>query len=842
MSWPSGDIRRETRVARLRQASAAGAAEVNGIVAVEVAEQAGKTVLLCELVFAPAVTTPSPVKPSDIAITGGVRRPQIKATSASITGNILKIIVAERGDFSIYQLSLRRGGNLLAGFDPILSDIPVGFRLGCQQGFDCEAERAPESDDLATASIDYMARDYAGFLRLMVDRFAQLTPGWKDAGAASPEVTLIEMLADLADRLAYAQDAVATEAYLDTARLRVSAKRHARLVDYRMSDGSNARAFVHVRVREPVSGAPLLASISTGTRFMTRSHGVAVASGETPDVLVARTSGAQVFEAFEPARLSSRHNRIEIHDWGEGNTAVLPRGTTTMAVIDEGRLLDLRPDDLLLIEEVLDRNGNASPDPARRHVVRLTGVTTGIDPVGKLVAGAPGPLEIVNLAWGQADALPFDLPLQRLQSLDKIDGIEPSPDQPTAVARGNMVAADHGEWPSLGDLPPNVVVPGLEKVLPQRRPGRRRFEIPLSDGPITVAAPVEPGSAAMTLAPSGQPLAQLGVSADAGIAGTTDWKVVDEIFDTTGKSLVLDLAEGGRGTLRSGSLEDEESSDFSVPFMVRYRLGGGTSGNVGGEAIAHLLCDPHFDRQGVLIAGLSARPGDIELVRNPLPAVGGTDLETVAMARLRAPITFRQQDRAVTPDDYVHFLLQHALVSNARAIEQWTGAGSAIVLLVDLVGGGKLDEPLEADFRKHLERYRLAGHMLEFRDPVLIPVELAMRVCVRSGVPRDAVLKRLSALFSAGVLPDGSRALFHPDNFGFGTSLRLSRLYAAAQAIDGVVHVEITALRRQGVSGSSDPALETGTLDFSAYEIPILANDPNFPDRGVVHFTMEGGA
>ena len=53
-------------------------------------------------------------------------------------------------------------------------------------------------------------------------------------------VTLVELLAYVADELSYRQDAVATEAYLDTARSRVSLRRHARLVDYRMHDGCNA--------------------------------------------------------------------------------------------------------------------------------------------------------------------------------------------------------------------------------------------------------------------------------------------------------------------------------------------------------------------------------------------------------------------------------------------------------------------------------------------------------------------------------------------------------------------------------------------------------------------------
>ena len=65
-------------------------------------------------------------------------------------------------------------------------------------------------------------------------------------------ITLVEVLAYVGDYLSYYQDAVATEAYLDTARQRISVRRHARLVDYLMHEGCNARAWVCVQVAETV--------------------------------------------------------------------------------------------------------------------------------------------------------------------------------------------------------------------------------------------------------------------------------------------------------------------------------------------------------------------------------------------------------------------------------------------------------------------------------------------------------------------------------------------------------------------------------------------------------------
>ena len=107
-----------------------------------------------------------------------------------------------------------------------------------------------------------------------------------------------------------------------------------------------------------------------------------------------------------------------------------------------------------------------------------------------------------------------------------------------------------------------------------------------------------------------------------------------------------------------------------------------------------------------------------------------------------------------------------------------------------------------------------------------------MRVCVEPGSFRSDVRERLSELFSR-------RGLFDPDRWSFGEPVRLSVLYAAAQSVEGVRHVEITTFRRQNDPGSS--GLDAGVLALERREIAILDNDPNFPGRGVVSFEMEGG-
>jgi hypothetical protein len=70
-------------------------------------------------------------------------------------------------------------------------------------------------------------------------------------------VALVETLAYVGDHLSYTQDAVASEAYLGTARRRTSLRRHARLLDYALHDGCNARVFVTLEVTAKAEGKKL---------------------------------------------------------------------------------------------------------------------------------------------------------------------------------------------------------------------------------------------------------------------------------------------------------------------------------------------------------------------------------------------------------------------------------------------------------------------------------------------------------------------------------------------------------------------------------------------------------
>ncbi len=170
-----------------------------------------------------------------------------------------------------------------------------------------QRSRASEDEDHATATpdIDYLAKDYASFRRLLLDRLAQLIPDWKEQHIPDIGILLVELMAYVGDHLSYYQDAVATEAYLGTARQRTSVRRHARLLDYPMHEGCNARAFVCVEVWQDTK------IDANDIYFVTGFPGAPAGRKVIDHATLERSANHSDYEVFEPIKLQRRDTYVE---------------------------------------------------------------------------------------------------------------------------------------------------------------------------------------------------------------------------------------------------------------------------------------------------------------------------------------------------------------------------------------------------------------------------------------------------------------------------------------------------------------------------------------------------
>ena len=793
---------------------------------------------------------------ANITITGGSRIPSPLVVNAVLGVDprsgpndvVLTVEVAAPGDFSIYTLSLVETPTTLgalAAIDVRLRSVGFSFKVACESDFD-NALAAPCPPPTTTAPpIDYTARDFRPLLQVLLDRYTALTGDANTGHPADMATTLVELLAHVGDVLAYRQDAVATEATLDTARRRISARRHARLVDYRMHDGCNARVFAQLQV----TGTPL--SVPAGTRLLTTVAGLPrVFPPDSDAYSSAVNAGAVVFETLEAVTLHQELNRISFYTWGDG-TCQLPAGSTSATL--KGDLTPfLSRNMVLVLGQVASpiTGAAADADLRQRQAVRLTSVSGAVDRIGGRFELIPfdGPINVTEVTWHPDDALAF--PLVVSAETPPEEGSVAVPE--VSVAWGNIVLADHGRTldaeEDLGTVPEatlsriSLAPPESDVVDPTVQAGCQtctpillppRYGPTLAEAPMTQsvlynpAAP--PASARATLAvdpATAQPAITSLISRRANGLDEPWTAVGDVLRSADRREFVAEVETGGTATLRFGTGDNGQRPAPGTQFRALYRVGNGAAGNIGAETLAHLVTSD---------ALVLARPAGGLALRNPLPAVGGTEPETIEQVRRRAPFAFRSvQERAVTAADYADRALQLGGIQKAAATLRWTGSWHTFSIAADRLGGAAVDEDFEDTLAASLEKYRLMGHDLAIDRPVEVALDVAMTVFVAPEHFRADVRRAL--LLSLG---SGSGGLFYPDAFSFGDTVYLSPIYAAVQSVEGVARAVVTQFERRDAPGPQ--GITDGALRFGRLEVPRLANDPNQPERGSLKLDLQGG-
>jgi hypothetical protein len=199
--------------------------------------------------------------------------------------------------------------------------------------------------------------------------------------------------------------------------------------------------------------------------------------------------------------------------------------------------------------------------------------------------------------------------------------------------------------------------------------------------------------------------------------------------------------------------------------------------------------------------------------------------------------------------DYSAAALKLPEVAGAVAQFRWTGSWYTVFvgidpkdpedLLTEPGGRTRLTESLAGTVRAQLTRYKLAGYDLEIRSAEYVPLELAFELCVEPDHFRADVVQAVRLALSNRINPDRTRGHFHPDQYTFGQPVYLSALYAAIEAVPGVLSVFITLFRRFGKASNGE--IESGVLPLGPWEIARLDNDPSFQENGVLRITAGGG-
>jgi hypothetical protein len=739
------------------------------------------------------------------------------------------------GDFSPYRLCLVNadGSAPLTGFDPVLAQVDFSFKVECPSDFDCETETVCPPEPVSLPPIDYLSKDYASFRRLMLDRLSVVMPAWTERSPADVGVALVEVLAYAADQLSYYQDAVATEAYLGTARRRPSVRRHARLLDYPMHEGCNARTWVCFEVEADgltlTGGGWHLETTpdATPVRLLTRLPDAGVALAEADFDQTVQTHQPDVFELMHDLTLYVAHNCLKFYTWGDQDCCLARRSTRATLI---GHFPDLAVGQVLVFEAVrgTDTGQHADADPSHRHAVRLTALTPTEDPLGGrfLDPATDDPVAITEIAWAVEDALPFPLCLSKTINGEYIEDM--------AWAWGNVALADHGQTIS-------------DEVLAD--PTGDRFYRPALDEDDLTHCEAYTASLAAAAALTQDPRKALPALRLTDTDGQT-WHPRRDLLDSSAfdRHVVAEVENDSTVRLRFG----DDTYGQSPPALLRdgtepedygwkatYRIGNGTPGNIGSAGTLVLQPDGHYRPDARALAHVVLNTNGITHVWNPLPAQGGIDAESMEEVRRYAPQAFRTQERAVTEADYAAVAERHPDVQKAVATRRWTGSWHTMFLTIDRTDGQAVDAAFEEELRAWVEGFALAGHDVEIDAPRYVPLDIALHVCVQTGYFQSNVRAALLDTFSNRQLSSNHRGYFHPDEWTFGEPVYLNPLIATAMQVPGVQYVEVLRFQRWGQDPNNE--IDDGLVEMGRLEIALLDNDPNAPENGRLTLTLEGG-
>ncbi|MFH8484333.1 hypothetical protein [Streptomyces longisporoflavus] len=699
-------------------------------------------------------------------------------------------------------------------FDPLRVRLPVRLRTECPDPGACATPDEAVAPVEPSPVHDRLARDWQSLRAALVEFLRREDPK-ADLSPADPVITVLELFAHVGDLLHYQLDRVATEAYLETARLRTSVRRHAHLVDYEMPEAAAARTLVLLQA-DPSGGA------------------VQVVRGDTA---VADEGAALGFVLEEDRTVHPGLGEIALYDWGE-DLCCLPAGATECVLVRPGpteapgapwlaageRLFFevVDPGDLVRHRDWAARLPGTDwpavgadgrprfrePLPSRRAAsVTLTEVAEFTDPLA-----APG-LRLYRVRWAAKDALPRGYPA----SVDTgAGGAE------VTVARGNAIPAHHGR---------PVGGPGALG----RRQGGVSGEYTLNAAGIPVR-----GGAGVSLRPTGVPYhLEVRAALPSGPVVTVDR--VRALLDVTSPgrlACVLEFEDHEPPLLRFRTGAVGLLPPLADGVMARYETGGGSVGDIPANALRLLEHDTAmalgFDAPPVWQAVPSL------VARNPLPAAGGRDATALDVVRRDAPEAFViTPRRAVTTADHAAAAARVPGVQGAAAERGTSGSWPLIRTVVDL-----LDAPDAADDRAArlaslgvlLEDIRMLGSEATVVEGAPVGLLIALRLCALPGNDPETVRRAaLRALRPGSVARPG---LFHSSRLELGKPVYVSAAVAAVAAVPGVDAVDLLEAHRLG----EPPGTVHEVIRVGASEIPVLDDDPARPERGRLDITVRGGS
>jgi hypothetical protein len=249
----------------------------------------------------------------------------------------------------------------------------------------------------------------------------------------------------------------------------------------------------------------------------------------------------------------------------------------------------------------------------------------------------------------------------------------------------------------------------------------------------------------------------------------------DQVFAT------LNQSDGTADVLFGDGVEGALLPTGQNNILANYRVGLGSSGNVGANTLVTLM----------------DRPLGVSGVTNPSAVTGGQDAQSVDDIRANAPLTVLTLGRAVSLADYQSYATSFAGIAKAYALWIPSGPGKGVFLTVAAAGGAPLPpgSPALANLVTSLQNYG---------NP-LIPISAQSFLETLFGLSAD--LKYDPAYDQPTVQAQVLQALSQTYSFAqrtFGQGVSVDEIATVIQAVPGVVAVNVKEIHTVATSAGGD--------------------------------------
>ena len=285
-----------------------------------------------------------------------------------------------------------------------------------------------------------------------------------------------------------------------------------------------------------------------------------------------------------------------------------------------------------------------------------------------------------------------------------------------------------------------------------------------------------------------------------------DWIRVDD-FDASGpvdQHYILDEEEGGIffGNGKNGAIPSIPSnSEIKNIRLVSFKTGGGSTGNIQQYSINETISPAGFNT--VLKA------------TNRFPAAGGEDKETLEAAKIRLRKELKTGHRAVTSQDYERIALATpgVKVARAKAIALFCSTAEnypreiqpGVVTIVIVPDSQKTKSipgtPFLQNVYNHLTRHRLITTKICLIPPLYIEVGVTAQVIIKSGYNQTNLELKIKEELDRFLHP--LTGGMDKKGWPFGRSIYQSEIYRVIVNLPGVDYVKEIVLSA-GTGAESD--------------------------------------